>query len=36
MNIAIAGLIKEAGFNRWKGQDMQVRPYIMKSRESIE
>ena len=27
MNIAIAGLIAEAGFNRWKGHDMQVRPY---------
>ncbi len=27
MNIAIAGLIQEAGFNRWKGHDMQVRPY---------
>jgi len=27
MNIAIAGLIREAGFNRWKGHDMQVRPY---------
>jgi xylose isomerase len=27
MNIAIAGLVQEAGFNRWKGHDMQVRPY---------
>jgi len=27
MNIAIAGLIKDAGFNRWKGHDMQVRAY---------
>lgn len=27
MNIAIAGLIAKAGFNRWKGHDMQVRPY---------
>lgn len=27
MNIAIAGLIQEAGFNRWMGHDMQVRPY---------
>ena len=27
MNIAIAGLIREAGFNRWKGHDMQARPY---------
>ena len=27
MNIAIAGLIQEAGFKRWKGHDMQVRPY---------
>ena len=27
MNVAIAGLIAEAGFNRWKGHDMQVRPY---------
>jgi xylose isomerase len=27
MNIAIAGLIQQAGFNRWKGHDMQVRPY---------
>jgi len=27
MNIAIAGLIRDTGFNRWKGHDMQVRPY---------
>lgn len=27
MNIAIAGLIQEAGFNRWKGHDMQARAY---------
>jgi xylose isomerase len=27
MNIAIAGLITEAGYNRWKGHDMQPRPY---------
>jgi xylose isomerase len=27
MNIAIAGLIAEAGFVRWKGHDMQVRAY---------
>jgi len=27
MNVAIAGLIQEAGFHRWKGHDMQVRPY---------
>lgn len=27
MNIAIAGLIEEAGFKRWKGHDMQVRAY---------
>jgi xylose isomerase len=27
MNIAIAGLIREAGYSRWKGHDMQVRPY---------
>ena len=24
MNIAIAGLIQQAGFNRWKGHDMQA------------
>jgi len=27
MNIAIAGLIQKAGFNRWKGHDMQTRAY---------
>ena len=27
MNIAIAGLLRRAGFNRWKGHDMQVRAY---------
>ncbi len=27
MNIAIACLIREAGFARWKGHDMQVRSY---------
>ena len=27
MNIAIAGLIQQAGFNRWKGHDMQTRAY---------
>jgi len=27
MNIAIAGLIRGAGFNRWKGHDMQPRAY---------
>jgi xylose isomerase len=27
MNIAIAGLIDEAGFSRWKGHDMQPRAY---------
>lgn len=27
MNIAIAGLLEEAGFNRWKGHDMQTRAY---------
>ncbi|MDY6796205.1 MAG: xylose isomerase [Actinomycetota bacterium] len=27
MNIAIAGLIRRAGYERWKGHDMQVRPY---------
>jgi len=27
MNIALAGLIGEAGFGRWKGHDMQVRAY---------
>ena len=27
MNIAIAGLIRQAGFSRWKGHDMQTRAY---------
>ena len=27
MNIAIAGLIQQAGYDRWKGHDMQARPY---------
>ena len=27
MNIAVAGLIREAGYGRWKGHDMQTRPY---------
>jgi xylose isomerase len=27
MNIAIAGLIQQAGYNRWKGHDMQARAY---------
>ena len=27
MNIAIAGLLQDAGFNRWKGHDMQTRAY---------
>ena len=27
LNIAVAGLIQEAGFNRWKGHDMQPRSY---------
>jgi len=27
MNIAIAGLIQQAGYGRWKGHDMQTRPY---------
>jgi xylose isomerase len=27
MNIAIAGLMQQAGYGRWKGHDMQVRPY---------
>ena len=27
MNIAIAGLMQQAGYQRWKGHDMQVRPY---------
>jgi xylose isomerase len=27
MNVAIAGLIEKAGYARWKGHDMQPRPY---------
>jgi xylose isomerase len=27
MNITIARLIRDAGYNRWKGHDMQARPY---------
>jgi xylose isomerase len=27
MNVAIAGLIQEAGYSRWKGHDMQTRAY---------
>lgn len=27
MNVAIAGLINDAGYTRWKGHDMQTRPY---------
>jgi len=27
VNIAIAGLLQEAGYRRWKGHDMQTRPY---------
>jgi xylose isomerase len=27
MNIAIAGLLQEAGYSRWKGHDMQTRAY---------
>ncbi|MBD3343889.1 MAG: xylose isomerase [Chitinivibrionales bacterium] len=27
MNVAIAGLLKNAGFKRWKGHDMQTRAY---------
>ena len=27
MNIAIAGLIQQAGYDRWKGHDMQPRAY---------
>ena len=27
MNIAIAGLLRKNGFSRWKGHDMQTRPY---------
>ncbi len=32
MNIAIAGLIRDAGYRRWKGHDMQVRPYDSEER----
>jgi xylose isomerase len=27
MNVAIAELVRGAGYRRWKGHDMQVRPY---------
>jgi xylose isomerase len=27
INIALAGLFQESGYNRWKGHDMQARPY---------
>lgn len=27
MNIAMAGLLRRSGYRRWKGHDMQVRPY---------
>ena len=27
MNVAIAGLVSQSGFARWKGHDMQPRPY---------
>ena len=27
MNLAIAALVREAGFSRWKGHDIQPRPY---------
>jgi xylose isomerase len=27
MNVAIAGLIRQAGYSRWKGHDMQTRAY---------
>jgi xylose isomerase len=27
MNIAVAGLVQKAGYKRWKGHDMQPRPY---------
>lgn len=27
INIAVAGLVRHAGYTRWKGHDMQVRPY---------
>lgn len=35
MNITIAKLIQEAGYNRWKGHDMQPRPYD-KEEQAIE
>jgi xylose isomerase len=35
MNIAIAGLIHDAGYNRWKGHDMQARAYD-NTRQGIE
>ncbi len=27
MNVAIAGLMQDAGYDRWKGHDVQPRPY---------
>lgn len=27
MNLAVAGLVRESGYERWKGHDIQVRPY---------
>jgi len=27
MNVAIAGLMQDAGYDRWKGHDVQARPY---------
>ena len=27
LNIAVAGLLEEEGYHRWKGHDMQPRPY---------
>ena len=27
MNVAIARLMQDAGFDRWKGHDVQARPY---------
>jgi xylose isomerase len=27
LNVAIAGLLQDAGYRRWKGHDMQARPY---------
>ncbi|MBN2158481.1 MAG: xylose isomerase [Spirochaetes bacterium] len=32
MNVAIAGLVRESGYRRWKGHDMQVRPYDSEER----